>query len=145
MRQLNPYLSFNGQAEEAFNFYRSVFGGELTMMRWGDNPHSADFSDEEKKGVMHVSLPVGDSVIIGSDWIESMGELARGTNFQVAVFPESRDDADRLFAGLSEGGKVMMPMADQFWGDYFGSFTDKFGIQWMIDYDANGKNQERQN
>lgn len=138
MRQLNPYLRFTDQAEEAFNFYKSVFGGEFSgIMRWGDNPNAGEFSDEEKKRVMHVSLPVGDSVIMGSDSVEMMGTPTNGTNFEVAIFPESREDADKLFAGLSEGGKVTMPMADQFWGDYFGSLTDKFGIQWMIVFDPN--------
>lgn len=137
MRQLNPYLSFNGQAEEAFNFYKSVFGGEFKgIMRWGDNPQCSEFSDEDKKGVMHVALPFGDSVIMGSDSVKSMGEVTAGTNFQVAIFPDSREDADRVFEGLSLGGKVTMPMQDMFWGDYYGSFTDKFGIQWMINYDS---------
>lgn len=140
MRQLNPYLSFNGQCEEAFNFYKSVFGGEFNgIMRWSDNPHGENMSEEDKKGVMHVSLAVGDSVIMGSDSIKDFGQVTPGTNFQVAVFPESREDADRIFAGLSEGGNVTCAMADMFWGDYFGSFADKFGIQWMINYDAKQK------
>ena len=135
MTKLNPYLSFNGQAEEAFNFYKSVFGGEFNgIMRWSDNPQCSEFSDEDKNGVMHIALPVGDSVIMGSDSVKSMGEVVVGTNFQVGITPDSRDDADRLFAGLSEGGTAMMPMSDQFWGDYFGALKDKFGIQWLINY-----------
>ena len=140
MRQLNPYLSFNGQAEGAFNFYKSVFGGEFNgIMRWKDNPQCEGFSDEDKNGVMHVSLPIGNSVIMGSDSVKTMGEVTSGTNFQVAISPDSREDADRLFAGLSEGGKATMPMSDMFWGDYYGSLTDKSGIQWMINYGQNSK------
>lgn len=140
MRQLNPYLSFNGQAEEAFNFYKSVFGGEFNgIMRWKDNPQCEGFSDEDKNGIMHVSLPIGNSVIMGSDSVKTMGEVTSGTNFQVAISPDSREDADRLFAGLSEGGKATMPMSDMFRGDYYGALTDKFGIQWMINYGQNSK------
>ena len=140
MRQLNPYLSFNGQAEEAFNFYKSVFGGEFNgIMRWKDNPQCEGFSDEDKNGIMHVSLPIGNSVIMGSDSVKTMGEVTSGTNFQVAISPDSREDADRLFAGLSEGGKATMPMSDMFRGDYYGALTDKFGIQWMINHGQNSK------
>ena len=135
MRQLNPYVSYNGQCEEAFNFYKSVFGGEFRgIMRWSDNPQCEGMADDEKNGVMHVALEVGDSIIMGSDSVKSMGEVTPGTNFQIAITPDSREDADRLFAVLSEGGTAMMPMADQFWGDYFGALTDKFGIQWMLNY-----------
>ena len=141
MTKLNPYLSFNGKAEEAFNFYKSVFGGEFTgIMRWSDNPQCSEFSDEDKNGVMHIALPVGDSVIMGSDSVKSMGEVTAGTNFQITISPESREDADRLFNGLSTGGTPTMPMADQFWCDYFGALKDKFGIQWLINYENQKKN-----
>jgi PhnB protein len=133
MTQLNPYLSFNGKAEEAFNFYKSVFGGEFaTAMRWGDNADAcAQFPDLDKNAIMHIALPVGDSMIMGSD---SPMDYKEGTNFSVAIGPDSRKDADRFFAGLSKGGKVTCPMMDMFWGGYFGSFTDKFGINWLINY-----------
>ena len=139
MTQLNPYLTFNGQTEEAFKFYQSIFGGEIRgPMRWADNPQCGEFSDADKNKVMHIALPVGDSIIMGSDFVGGMGqEFAEGNNFTVAISPDSREDADRLFAGLSDGGKAAMPMQDAFWGGYFGALTDKFGIPWMINFDAN--------
>jgi PhnB protein len=134
MTQLNPYLSFDGNAEAAMNFYGSVFGSELAaVMRWGDNPQCESFSDADKNKVMHTALPVGDSMIMASDFVGMPGqEYTAGNNFSIAISPDSREDADRLFAGLSEGGTVSMPMTDMFWGGYFGSFTDKFGVQWLI-------------
>ena len=134
MTQLNPYLNFNGNAEEAFNHYRSVFGGDFAaVMRWGDNPDACgQFPDLNKSAIMHIALPVGDSVIMASD--SPMGPVSEGNNFSVAIGPKSREEADRLFAGLSEGGNVTCPMQEMFWGGYFGSFTDKFGIQWLINY-----------
>ena len=133
MTKLNPYLSFNGNAEEAFNFYKSVFGGDFAaIMRWGDNPGACEqFPDLDKNSIMHVSLAVGDSIIMASD---SPMDYKEGTNFSVAIAPDNREEADRLFGGLSEGGNVTCPMQDMFWGDYFGSFTDKFGIPWLINY-----------
>jgi PhnB protein len=134
MRQINPYLTFDGQAEDAFNFYKSVFGGELNgIMRWGDNPQGEGFSDEDKKKVMHTALPIGDSALMGSDFVGMPGqEFSAGNNLTVAITPDSRDDADKLYAGLAEGGKSTMPMQDAFWGGYFGALIDKFGIQWML-------------
>jgi PhnB protein len=139
MTKLNPYLSFEGQAEEAFNFYRSVFGGEFAaVMRWGDNPQCGELSDVDKNGIMHISLPVGDSVIMASDSAGAFGqEYKAGNNFTIAISPSSREEADAFFAGLSEGGNATMPMSDAFWGGYFGSLVDKFGVQWLINYDTN--------
>ncbi len=137
MPKLNPYLNFDGQAEEAFNFYKSVFGGEFRgeIHRIGNAPGTEGLPEDEKNRVMHIALPVGDDLLMGSDIIPSAGHrLVKGNNNYVSIFPDSRDEADRLFAGLSEGGKVEMPLEDQFWGDYYGSFTDKFGVKWMIDY-----------
>ena len=141
MTKLNPYLSFNGNAEEAFNFYKSVFGGDFgALMRWGDNAEACkEMSDTDKNLIMHISLPVGDSVIMASD--SPMGPLNVGNNFNVAISPETRQDADRFFSGLSEGGNVTCPMQDMFWGGYFGSFTDKFGINWLINHDNAGVGQ----
>ena len=140
MTQLNPYLSFNGNAEEAFNFYKSVFGGDFAaVMRWGDNAEACkEMSDADKNSIMHISLPVGDSVIMASD--SPMGPVNVGNNFTVAISPDSREEADRFFAGLSESGNVTCPMTDMFWGGYFGSFTDKFGIGWLINHDPNRVN-----
>lgn len=138
--QMNPYLNFNGTAEEAFNFYRSVFGGEFaTVMRFGDNPQCEGITDAEKNRVMHIALPIdGGGVLMASDTLESMGhKLNPGNNFYISLSPQTREDADRIFNGLSEGGKVEMPMTDMFWG-YFGSFVDKFGVQWMLNV-SNGQ------
>ena len=134
MTQLNPYVSFNGNAEEAFNFYKLVFGGDFeAVMRWGDNPQCAAMSDADKNKIMHIALKVGDSVIMGSDFVPMGGEEYKdGNNYTVAIAPDSREEADRLFVGLSAGGKVVMPMSEMFWGGYFGAFGDKFGVKWMI-------------
>lgn len=137
MTQLNPYVSFDGNAEEAFNFYRSIFGGEFpAVMRWGDNPQCAEFSAEDKNKIMHISLPVGDSVIMSSDHVDGMGDkYLQGNNFAIAIAPGSREEADRVFNGLSQGGKDAMPMQDMFWGGYYGHVTDRFGVRWMINHD----------
>jgi PhnB protein len=138
MTKVNPYISFNGNAEEAFDFYRSVFGGDLeTVMRWGDNPQCAQMPETEKNKIMHIAIKIGDSVIMGSDYVGGPeGEpYTPGNNFTVALAPESKGEADRLFAGLSAGGKVFMPMTEMFWGGYFGAFADKFGMRWLINQD----------
>lgn len=136
MRKLNPYVSYDGNAEEAMNFYKSVFGGEFdAVMRWGDNPQCEGFSDADKNKIMHVALTVGDSVIMASDALGLPGqEYKGGNNFCIGITPDSREDADRLFAGLSEGGSAEMPMQDMFWGGYFGSLVDKFGVRWLLNY-----------
>ena len=136
MAVINPYIIFNGNAEEAFNFYKSVFGGEFLMLsKMGDMPGAEQVSDAEKNRVMHVSLRIGEDILMGSDIVPSMGhKLISGNYAYISVFVESREEADRLFNGLSEGGKIEMPMEDAFWGDYFGSFWDKYGIGWMINF-----------
>ncbi len=139
MAKLNPYLNFDGTAEDAFNFYKSVFGGEFVggVMRMGDAPGTENLPEDEKRRVMHVALPVGGDLLMASDIVPSMGhKLTVGNNNYISIFPESREEADRLFGALSQGGTVEMPMADQFWGDYFGSFQDQFGVYWMINYSA---------
>ncbi|HET8737613.1 MAG TPA: VOC family protein [Pricia sp.] len=135
--KVNPYLNFDGQAEEAFQFYRSVFGGEFTAnMKMSEAPESEKLPKEEQNRTMHISLPLGgDIVLMASDIVPSAGHtLVKGNNNYISLHPDSREDADRLFNGLSKGGEIEMPMQDQFWGDYFGSFVDKFGIGWMINY-----------
>ncbi|WP_028295614.1 VOC family protein [Olivibacter sitiensis] len=135
MATLNPYLNFDGKAEEAFTFYQSIFGGELFIQKMGDAPGMEQLPEEEKNYVMHVSLPVGDNLLMASDCLKSQGhELRIGNNCYISLAPDSRQEADRIFAALTEGGTVEMPLADMFWGDYFGSLKDKFGIQWMINY-----------
>lgn len=139
MKAVNPYLNFDGQAEEAMNFYKSVFGGDFAgngIMRMGDAPGMSVLSDEEKNRVMHVSLPLNNqSMLMASDILPSKGHrLSVGNNNYISLSPNSREEANRIFNGLSESGQVEMPMQDQFWGDYFGSFKDKYGVCWMINY-----------
>jgi PhnB protein len=141
MPALNPYLNFNGNTEEAFNFYKSVFGGEFTTVsRFKDIPAEYKGPDHEDQKIMHIALPIGDgNVLMGSDVPESMGKVITGNNVQISIHPASKEEADKLFNGLSAGGNVIMPMADAFWGAYFGMFTDRFGINWMINVDTNQK------
>ncbi|HYF31738.1 MAG TPA: VOC family protein [Chitinophagaceae bacterium] len=138
MAKMNPYLNFDGKTEEAFNFYKSVFGGDFMgpMHRMRDMPGGDQIPENEKDRIMHVTLPIGDGDhLMGSDTVPSMGhKLVEGNNVQISLHPTSREEADRLFNGLSAGGKVEMPMQDTFWGAYFGSFEDKFGIKWMVNY-----------
>lgn len=133
---INPYLNFDGNAEEAFLFYQSVFGGELFVQRMGEVPNEVPLSDEEKNYAMHIALSIGaDQHLMASDCLKSQGHtLQKGNNNYISAAPDSREEADRLFSGLSAGGTIEMPLADMFWGDYFGSFVDKFGVQWMINY-----------
>lgn len=139
--KLNPYLNFDGQCEEAFNFYKKVFQTEFVennIMKFGDLPPSEDMPalpDEFKNRVMHVAIKVGDETLMGSDTMPGMGKpFSKGINSYISVHPDSREEADRIFNELSEGGDVEMPMQDQFWGDYYGSFIDKFGTPWMVNY-----------
>lgn len=137
MMKVNPYLNFDGNAEEAFNFYKSVFGGEFQgIFRMSDAPPEAQVKEEDKNRVMHVSLPIGDGVtLMASDTqCSSNQQLIEGNNFHISLHPDSKGEADRLFNALSAGGKVVMPIGDTFWGDYWGSLVDKFGIQWMVNY-----------
>ena len=144
MAAINVYLTFNGNTEEAFNFYKSVFGGDFAYLgRFKDMP--ADMptdencpppSEEEGNRIMHVSLPISkETVLMGSDSSSMSGDVTFGNNFSISINTESRDEADRIFMGLSAGGKVIMPMDKTFWGAYFGMFADKFGINWMVNFD----------
>lgn len=140
MKSLHPYLNFDGKTEEAFNFYKSVFGGEFTtFQRFNETPQLGDqkMSDEDGKKMMHVALPLDCGIVLmGTDTLEGMGmPYKAGTNVSLTILPNDREEADRLFNGLSAGGVIGMPMAEQFWGAYYGNFTDKYGIQWMINLD----------
>jgi PhnB protein len=139
MTKLNVYLNFPGNAEEAFRFYKSVFGGELSsLIRFKDLPmEGAPVPKEAMDQIMHVALPVGNDVLMASDAPESMGfKFVPGNNAYISVHPDSKAEADRLFKALSAGGKIEMAIADQPWGDYYGSFADKYGINWMINYSS---------
>src|SRR5215207_2051977 len=139
MARTSTYLNFAGNTEEAFNFYKSVFGTEFVgeIARMGDAPvHDGQpaMSGEDKQLVMNVQLPIlGGHLLMGIDAPESMGfQLNQGNNVYIALDPDTRAEADTLFAALSAGGKVEQPMQEMFWGDYFGSLVDRFGVQWMI-------------
>lgn len=141
----NIYLNFNGNCEEAFNFYKSAFGGEFTYVgRFNEMPPQEGvpaMSAEDGNKIMHISLPLSEtSTLMGSD---TGGEWAPGfipgNNFSISLSPASRQETDKLFASLSSGGKVTMPLAETFWGDYFGMCEDKFGINWMFSYNEQGK------
>ncbi|CAM2011694.1 VOC family protein [Acanthopleuribacter pedis] len=133
---LNPYLSFDGQTKAAFEFYQSVFGGEfVSNQTFADAPAEMNIPAEFHDRVMHVSLPVGDSVLMGSDHVPMFGELKTGNNISISIAPKDRAEADRIFPLLAEGGEIGMPMAETFWGAYFGTARDKFGINWMINVD----------
>lgn len=134
--QINPYLNFDGNAEEAFQFYQSVFGGDLFVQRMSEVPGMDDLPEKEKNCVMHISLPLPNGqLLMASDILPSAGHMLQmGNNTYLSISPDSREEANRLFRGLSEGGEVEMPLEDMFWGDYFGSFVDKYGVRWMINY-----------
>ena len=146
MATVNVYLTFNGNTEEAFNFYKSVFGGEFTYIgRFKDMPTDENCpppSEEEGNRIMHVSLPISkETILMGSDSTSFSGDVTFGNNFSVSINADSKEEADKIFNGLSAGGKVEMPIGDSPWGSYFGMFRDKYGIEWMVDYDPkyNGK------
>ncbi len=138
MTTANVYLNFDGNCEEAFNFYKSVIGTEFTYLgrfkdvppQEGMPPIPAEFAEK----ILHISLPVStETMIMGSDNMGDWGpKFQQGNNFSISLYTETKEEADRLFNGLSEGGVIVMPIADAFWGDYYGSFTDKFGINWMV-------------
>src|SRR5688572_5340888 len=137
MPSLNPYLNFNGNTEEAFNFYKSAFGGEfVTMQRFKDTPEAEKMPEGDRNKIMHAALPIGKgNMLMGTDTLESMGQkLNVGNNFYISIDTDSEDEANKLFNSLSGGGKVELPMQKTFWGSYFGMFQDKFGVQWMISY-----------
>lgn len=149
---INPYLNFNGNTEEVFTFYKSVFGGDFAFIqRFSDMPTegkdvqvaddeegcaSNGIPEGEENGIMHIALPIGKTMLMGTDVVSSMPQVKAGTNTSLCVSVDSREEADRFFAGLAEGGNVQMPMQDMFWGDYYGMLVDKYEIQWMISYNA---------
>ncbi|MDQ3657925.1 MAG: VOC family protein [Chloroflexota bacterium] len=141
MARTSTYLNFARNTEEAFNFYKSVFGTEFVagIARFGDVPVDEGqpaMSDDDKRLIANVQLPIlGGHLLMGTDAPESMGmQLNQGNNVYICLDPDTRAEADSLFAALSDGGTVQMPMEDAFWGDYFGSLVDKFGVQWMINF-----------
>ncbi|MBK7434187.1 MAG: VOC family protein [Chitinophagaceae bacterium] len=144
MALINPHINFNGNAEEAFNFYKSVFGGDFaTIMRFKDMA-SDEFpvAEREANKIMHISLPIGNSMLMANDVPEILGRTNENENrSKIVITAESKEEADKLFSGLSAGGQIEMPIGDSPWGSYFGMFRDKYGIEWMVDFDPkyNGK------
>ncbi len=138
MVTINPHINFNGNAEEAFNFYKSVFGGEFTkVIRFKDlaSPEFAVPEKEENK-IMHIALPIGkNNMLMANDVPEFMGRVNEDENrSKISITTESKAEADKLFYGLSDGGKIEMPIGDSPWGTYFGMFRDKYGIEWMVEF-----------
>jgi len=140
MAIINPYINFNGNAEEAFSFYKSVFGGEFgSIVRFKDLA-SAEFPvpESEANKILRITLPIGGNTLIANDVPESMGPVNENENrSKISVSAESREKADKIFAGLSVDGAIEMPMSDSPWGTYFSMFRDKFGIEWTVEFDSN--------
>lgn len=139
MAQINPYIHFNGNAEEAFTFYKSVFGGDFAMVtRFKDlNIPESIATESEANKIMHIALPIGEhNILMGSDTPSSLGiHNENETRSKISISAGSKEEADKLFNGLSVGGQIEMPISDSPWGSYFGMFRDKFGIEWMVDFD----------
>ena len=138
MAQINPYINFNGNAEEAFTFYKSVFGGEFAKIMRFKDISSPEFpvTENDANKIMHIALPIGKNILMANDVPESMGQTNENENrSKISISAESKEEADKLFNGLSVGGQIEAPIGDSPWGSYFGMFRDKYGIEWMVDFD----------
>jgi PhnB protein len=138
MTQINPHINFNGNAEEAFTFYKSVFGGEFAKIVRFKDIQIPGFSvaEHEANRIMHIALPIGKNVLMANDVPESMGQTNENENrSKISISAASKEEADKLFNGLSAGGQIEVPIAESPWGSYFGMFRDKYGIEWMVDFD----------
>ena len=141
MAQINPHINFNGNAEEAFNFYKSVFGGEFTKIIRFKDLASSEFqvAENEADKIMHIALPIGNSILMANDVPEILGRTNENENrSKIVISAESKDEADKLFNGLSVGGEIEMAISDSPWGTYFGMFRDKYGIEWMVEATIQG-------
>ncbi|MCE7056745.1 VOC family protein [Algoriphagus sp. AGSA1] len=142
MALINPHINFNGNAEEAFNFYKSVFGGEfanITRFKDISTPENP-IAEHEANKIMHIALPIGKNVLMGNDVPERMGRVNENENrSKIAVSAESKEEAERIFTGLTVGGSIEVPMNESPWGSFFGMFRDKYGIEWMVDFDPKHK------
>jgi len=144
MALINPHLNYNGNAEEAFLFYKSVFGGEFSKVMRFKDMKSPEFTIDEKEAekIMHIALPIGKNVLMANDVPEFMGKTNENENrSKIAISAASKEEADHLFNGLSAGGQIEMPITESPWGSYFGMFRDKYGIEWMVDFDSNYKGE----
>ncbi len=138
MAQINPHINFNGNAEQAFGFYKSVFGGEFAkIIRFKDlSSPEYPIPENEADKIMHIALPIGKNILMANDVPISMGQVNENENrSKISISAESKEEADKLFNGLSAGGQIEFPISDSPWGTYFGMFRDKFGIEWMVDFD----------
>ncbi|HEY5370047.1 MAG TPA: VOC family protein [Hanamia sp.] len=139
MATINPHINFNGNAEEAFNFYKSVFGGEFEKIIRFKDLASPEFpvAEKEENKIMHIALPIGiGSMLMANDVPEILGKTNENENrSKIVISAESQEEADKLFNGLSAGGNIEMPIGDSPWGSYFGMFRDKYGIEWMVEFD----------
>jgi PhnB protein len=145
MALINPHINFNGNAEEAFNFYRSVFGGAITkIIRFKElSSPEHPIAESEANKIMHIALPIGNSVLMANDVPDFLGRVNENENrSKIFVTAESREEADKIFNGLSAGGTVEMPISDSPWGSYFAMFRDKYGIEWMVEFDQKDKGQK---
>ncbi|MBO9595454.1 MAG: VOC family protein [Niabella sp.] len=144
MAVINPHINFNGNAEEAFNFYKSVFGGTFAKVIRFKDLSNAEFpvAEHEADKIMHIALPIGQNMLMANDVPEILGRTNENENrSKISISAASKEEADRLFNGLSAGGQVEMPIADSPWGSYFGMFRDKYGIEWMVEYAPTDKDQ----
>lgn len=136
MATINTYLNFNGNTEEAFGFYKSVFGGEfLVLQRFGDGAGGEGMTEEGKNKIMHIALPIAGTVLMGTDMPDTMEKVVFGTNISLSIDTESEEEAKKIFESLAVGGHITMALDKTFWGALFGMLTDKFGIHWMVNYD----------
>ncbi|MDO8509020.1 MAG: VOC family protein [Nanoarchaeota archaeon] len=145
MATINPYINFNGNAEEAFTFYKSVFGGEFAKITRFKDLSSPEFPVAEKEAnkIMHIALPIGKNILMANDVPESMGQVSENENrSKISISAESKEEADKLFNGLSAGGQIECQIGDSPWGSYFGMFRDKYGIEWTVDFDLKYKGQK---
>ena len=140
MAQINPHINFNGNAEEAFTFYKSVFGGEFSKVIRFKDIASDEFPipENEANKLMHIALPIGQNFLLANDILEFMGRVDENENrSKIAITAESKQEAFELFNGLSAGGQIEMPIDENPDGTYFAMFRDKFGIEWMVKFDPN--------
>jgi PhnB protein len=137
MVTINAYLNFPGTTEAAFEFYKSIFGGEFAgIQRFKETPEGPKLPADEQDKLMHVALPIGNNILMATDALESQGRtLTVGNNFSLSLTVDSQEEAQKYFDALSAGGKVEVPLQMMFWGEYFAMLTDKFGIQWMVSFD----------
>lgn len=141
MVKIHPYLIFNGDAEAAFNFYKDAFGASfLNVQRFKEGPGFENATDEEKEMILHISMEIAPGyILMASDCPPTVPAATTGTNISLSVDAASKEEADRVFNALAEGGEITMPLADTFWNAYFGMLRDKFGIMWMVNYDHGKK------